>query len=221
MSRVRKFMEENKNEPVVMGNDTRRVFSTGLLFDSEMRKELMVKESECCIKEEFLTHTHVDFFLKNGEVVDKARADFSEFFCYENMKVISQNIHKVTERTFRNFLEENLKEESGKARMKLKIVIKEVFVNMVNEVLFGEDEEFRLEDGRSLVETIEEYIKELFQLFYNPLHLLSLDYLHEFGILKRSRDAKRRYVTIEDACWKLYKKRLKEGPKRLPNILDL
>lgn len=104
--------------------------------------------------------------------------------------------------------------------MHLKTVLEQAFVEVVNKILFGEEERHSI-DGVDLLISIQDHINTIFKLNIDPLINLSLHYLHNLGLHPKTRQCRREYERISDKCWEIYQSRKKSGPKSTPNLLDL
>ena len=219
LATARQFFEDNKDEPLIMMNSNKMTMSSGFLLDESLIKELLVKEIDCFKKIEFMKHCNLGFFFHNGQEVLESRAIYSEFFNYENLKKMILLINKEILIALSDFTQNNLAKDKY-TKVHLKTFLQEIFGNIVNSILFGEEEK-NLINGESLPIVIQNYVKEVFSIIVSPINLLSLDYLHDEQILPKSRRMAQKRRELEEACWQLYTKRQQQGPKAVPNLLDL
>ena len=225
LSRAREFFESVKEEPLVMGNCHKHAGSIGFLLDKELIKEFFLKETDCTIKMELLSRTNAGFFCHNGERVIDSRAMYNKYFSYQNMRKLVWSIYQISDRKFKQ-LSLNLELESNKnskegQRINLKQILNELFADLISKILFGDESKTKLEDGTDLIIAIEDYIHDLFKLLTDPVNLMSLEFLHDYGLMPKTRINEKRYEKIEKACFKMYNQRLEKGPKDFPNILDI
>ena len=222
LENFRRHFEENKNEPLVMWNTNKITGSTGFILDEALIRELMIKESEHCGKVEYMKHVNFGFFFENGQSIIEARAIYSRFFHSENMRKITLKTGEIVNRRVEQLRKAHQDQlEKGEwVKLDLKKFIFEVFGDIVNSALFGEEEpNLILEEDLPMA--IQKYIAELFGINTNVASMLSLDYLHELKILPQTRACLAKYQIIEDKVWEIYNKRLQTGPKPQPNLLDL
>ncbi len=95
-----------------------------------------------------------------------------------------------------------------------------MFIEVVNKILFGEEEKHSI-DGVDLLLFIQQHIKKIAGINADPLNVLSLQYLHTLGLHPKTREYNKEYSKVRDTCWAIYQARKNSGPKSTPNLLDL
>ena len=219
MKKAREFFEANKNEPLIMINTIKTAKSTGFLLDDQLIREFLSKETDCSIKVKVLANVNMGFFFDNGEKMHKARAAYANFFHYENLKKMTSSISKIVEKNMVDFGKNHLSTEEWR-KLDLKGLLNTLFSELVNCLLFGEEERHQL-DGEDLPFVIKSYINDIFKINILPINTFALEYPHILGLLPESRACQAKYNKIEEMCGQLYENRLKTGPKETPNLLDL
>lgn len=230
MTKLRKLLEENKDEPLIMFNTQKMTKSTGFLLDDELIRDLATKEFDNTIKIEFMKDSHLGFFFQNGEKLLNARAAYARFFNFDNLKILTSNAASLTNKVFADFAIElrqaQLCKDNGKAGLNgwtpllLNDFLNKAFCQVVNSILFGEVEKNFL-NGVDLSFVIQHHVNSIFKINMIPHNTLSLDYLHEWSILPETRKLQKEYAELRDKCWSLYQNRIVAGPKKDPNLLDL
>jgi len=219
LATMKKVFEDNKNEPLFMMNSSKMTKSTGYLLDEALVKEFFVKEIECAKKVEMIRHLNLGIFFTNGQKVTDARSAYGKLFNYDNLKKMLVPINKIIVERLKNFSESKLS-KTEYTQVNIKDLMNGVLCEIVNSILFGEDEHHTFE-GKDLPAAIEDMVQEFFQVSTNPINSLTFDYLHEWKIFPQSRSLLEKGKRLEDKCWEIYQKRLLEGPKSVPNVLDV
>lgn len=219
LATVRKFIEDSKDEPLVMINSNKMRMSTGFLLDENLIKEFLLKELDHCHKKQFFSHCNFGFFFENGEKLLEARASYSKFFNYDNLKQMMTLINKVLVDKLNDLTQTKLSPTEYR-QFRVKDFMKEIFNHLVNSLVFGEQKQ-TLVDGIDLPQAIQEYVCGVFALNTQAKNILTLEYLHDYLILPESRYWLERGRKLEEAVWKIYQQRVQEGPRSVPNLLDL
>ena len=219
MAEMKKVFEDNKNEPLFMMNSSKMTKSTGYLLDEALIKEFFVKEIECAKKVELIRHLNLGIFFTNGQKVTDARSAYGKLFNYDNLKKMLVPINKIIVERLKNFSESKLS-KTEYTQVNIKDLMNEVICDIINSILFGEDEHHTFE-GKDLPAAIEDMVHEFFHISSDPINALAFDYLHNFLLFPRSRRLLEKGKRLEDKCWEIYQKRLREGPKCFSNVLDV
>ena len=219
LARMRELVEENKSEEMLVVNSSFNTNPVVLLLGDEIIKEFMIKETDCSIKYSPVRNLNVGLFFNNGEQVHEARSSYSSFFNFDNLIKLSSSIGITIEKTLSEWKSKNLKKEEW-TTVKVKDMLNLIFAAIVNTSLFGEDV-FEAPDGKNVGQIIEEYINSSYGSPSGPRYLFVIQFMRSVGILPDSEERKKMYQQIEDKCWEHYQKRVRDGPKKVPNILDL
>ena len=219
MGKLKALLEKQANEPILAFNTPRYPRPSCLINDEELIKELFLKETECTIKSPLMEHLNFGFFFENGEKVQEARGIYGQFFNYQNLQVISTKIRAAIMKILSKF--KNTKMEKGKwNKVLLKVLFNEIFGEIVNAILFGEEAE-HLIDGEPLHIACQNYINGVLSILTKPLNVIGLDYPHKWKMLKETRDNLQLYQKLEESLWNIYQKRKEAGPVGVPNLVDL
>ena len=217
---LKKFLDDNKEEPLIMFNTYRRKMPVGLLLDDGLIREFLVKEMEYTHKIAFVKNVNFGFFFQNGEKLLDARATYSDFFSLDNLEKMTTVLGKKVKNIMLDFGKHHIPE--GKEYVKLDIhhMAETVFSEIVNSILFAQDEPQQF-GGKPLAKAIQSYLVRMFEINKRVENILSLDFLHEYKLHPKTRSGMKYGQDLEDLCWSLYQKRLQEGPKSDPNLLDM
>jgi cytochrome P450 len=220
LSKFKRFLDENKDEPLVMFNSYRRMKPIGFLLDDGLIREFLVKETEHTIKVPFLKNINFGFFFHNGDDILEARATYSDFFNLDNLEAITTILSSKVQNKMIEFGRKYIQEGQEYQKLTIQQMAVNIFCEVVNSILFAQDEPQQF-NGVPLSKAIQEHIVEAFGINKKFENILSLDILHEFKLHPHTRQTMKTGNSLEDLCWNLYQKRLAEGPKKNPNLLDM
>lgn len=215
-----------KNEDIAAFNEYQ---STDLLFmlnSPDLIKEFYIKELSYTKKVDFMGNEDEGFFWKSGKRALKTRAIFNNFFKPENLKKITPCLRKIFDEKFFE-LKKKIENSPEKKIVKfdLRIFYGEVFSEVVNKILFGEEiapqiKEVLLvskEKGKteitpmkemSISRTIENTMTIIFSILqFHPLNFFTFGLLRNTGILKLERDVKKIRKKLEIKIEKIIKKK--------------
>ena len=220
LSKLREFVQTHQKEDVVAINSMLGPHTITFLLNDDLIREFLVKEIDCSIKKTIFASVNVGFFFENGEKVHDARSSYSKFFNFDNIKKMSSAISIIVEKKLKEWKTENLKEDEW-TKVKVKDMLNNIFAFIVNCSLFGEEEVQRISTGENLCEAIPRYLNGAFGYYSLPFAHMVIRLFRLAGFLPESQDRVKMYAEIENKCWELYQKRIKDGPKKIPNLLDL
>jgi cytochrome P450 len=219
LANVRKLIEDNPQEPMLVFNSSRILGAVCYILDEELTKELMIRETECLIKTPLMGHLNFGFFFDNGDKVFESRGIYGKFFNYQNLRLLSIEIRRAILRKTNAFSAANL--EKGKwTKVALKDFLNDIVGEIVNAILFGEQKEHKIGD-QPLHICVESYINGVLSILTDPLNIIGLDYPHSLSLLKKTKQNKELYTKLEEGMWKIYQSRLASGPVSTPNLVDL
>lgn len=219
LGKLKKCLEDNANEPIVVFNSIRTLRPAVMLLDGDLIREFSSKELDCSTKPKINRQVNFGFFFENGHNALESRAAYAKFFNYRNLCLMSQKINEVIDRMMKEYANKNLTKGEW-TQMDVKVYFDEIFSHLVNCILFGEDE-VKYVEGEDLNVTIKHFIQNSFKVSSDPLNCLSLDVLNDLSLLSSTRQCQSIYAKLENACWDLVQERKKQGPKSTPNLLDL
>jgi len=103
-------------------------------------------------------------------------------------------------------------------KVSLTKLLDSIFSEIGSVLLLGEKHTI---DGRVLSEMLHEARNMISDSSKTYINILSFNKLHEYGLLPESFSIRRLRGKLEAKCLSVYNKRKQEGPKELPNILDV
>ena len=219
LATLRDMVEKNKNEDMVTFNYHEFPYQLTIINEDSLIRDFLAKEVQCTEKFEIVKEVNVGYFFGTHKSALEGRAIFSDFFKYENLKVLTNSVNKVI---MRNLL--RVRDGLEKKDDWNKVFIKRIFTQLLNEItysiLIGEEEEQTV-DGQSITLAIQSYVILASNQFLNIWNTLSAGKLHEWNLLKESREARRLYKEITEGVLAFYEKRKNAGPKGIPNVMDL
>src|SRR3990167_5230713 len=209
---LKKFLDENKDEPVIMFNTYRRRQPAGILLDDALIREFLVKEIEHTNKIAFMSHVNFGFFFHNGDALVEARGTYSDFFNQENLERLTAVVGRKVLGILLDFGKKHVPEGNGFVKLDIHHMAETVFAEIVNSILFAQDEPQQV-DGVPLAKAIQSYLIRMFEINKRVENILTLGILHDSKLHPKTREGMKYGQTLEDLCWGLYQQRLKEGPK--------
>ena len=160
-------------------------------------------------------------FWKNGEEAMHDRALFGQFFKIENLnKLMPQIIQTVTSR-MKETSESKFDSKSRDWKMlDVHQLFRDIFSDVVESILFGEKATLSGEEV-PLPDLIAVYVNRSATSAFSIGNLLSWELMQKFGLGKYCKETDAIYDQIQERCWWIYQQRLKSGPKKHVNMLDL
>lgn len=221
MQKFKDFIEENKDEPLVMFNTQKTSMSTGVIISDELQREFFLKDVDISVKVESVKNSHLGFFFQNGDKVQRSRSIYAKFFNYDNIKVIERESYKLIEAGMDEFIKKNSVNSTDFIKVELKDdLLTPIFTDLVDLILFGHKETFTI-DGEPLCLKICEFINETYKLAMSPLNCLTADVLMDFELRPQMKKNTDLYKKIEEGCITMVNNRKKKGPSKIINLLDL
>lgn len=105
------------------------------------------------------------------------------------------------------------------SKVDVNLLLRNIFSDVVESILFGEK---TCKPGQiPLPDMIANYVNRSAHSAFSLGNLLSWELIQKFGLGKFCNETDRIYEEIEERSWQIYQERLKSGPKKEVNMLDL
>ena len=220
LTRIRRFVEDNKEEPIVMFNQHRSVASTGFLLDPRLIKELILNEIEFSARSPAISKMNLGLFFDFSSNAKFHRAAYTQFFLFDNIKTMTSTLSESADLIFKTFTKSIPTIPDEKVKINLEEFLEGFYRILANRVLFDEEECY-LSNGKSLTTEIENNLNEIGRIINSPSNLYTYGLLHDLGILPKTREYVRSLNRIEEEIHKIFLKRMETGPKSRLNLLDI
>lgn len=221
----RTFAQKYKDEDIIAFNHYDKT-KVGLFVNNpDLVREYTLIENDVSKRLSFVKMPFsIGFILEHGQRALTLRAIFNEFFRPANLKLITPKINELAKSKMATLKKELWGDEKSGFEFKeyeMKNFTPELFIDIVNEILFG-SEEFPMIDGMKLPEATYNLATDFVKLISDPLHILSFGLLHDYGLHPRSRNFEKRGVRIQEKIFKVIKKRENRKDSELGvNMIDL
>jgi cytochrome P450 len=191
------------------------------LMDKGIAKEFFQKEVQFTKRNPVIELPFGMFFESTAEAL-RRRSIYAEFFNYSNVCSTQPALMRHFNQNLQNFKQE--KGESGSIQTDYRKMMKPGFETAITEILFGTEEQIEL-NGQPVIRSLIDLLETYFQLYQDPMFLLTYGYSYKIGMSAESRRLKK----IEKQCldkmkevyWLRKAQYLKAEEVKGKNALDL
>jgi len=224
MERMRKMLSENTKEDLLVFN-YHRDFGVLLIPNSPaLIKEFFSRELEISKKKKVSLSLNFGFFDRSGQEAMEKRGLFADFFHQENIKQMSPTIFGIIHKHIVGIKGKYWSEGDDLTQPKsvpMRKVLDNIFAEIVDRMIMGEDKECFFIEGQPLSVVVVDWMNRLLASNRSLSSIFTYSRGTAMGLNKLGRESNALYKKIEQACDEAYKKRLREGPRKTLNMMDL
>lgn len=213
-----------KKEDIVASNSIDSSNPLLLLASNEIIKEFIMKE-KYFKKVNIIEGHEFGFFDQNGEEALNKRGFFKKFFDYTNLISLTPTIENIVKKHLNKLIEDNWKNDKSDLKsskiIDLNLVLCEIFYDIVDYVLVGEEFAGVKIDGMRLTQAVNIFIENLGKDRYSAMNSLTGGLYYQLKISSQHRRALYLKQKLTDIIWEIYQKRAAANKPPELNILDL
>ena len=236
-SQLQDLQKNFNDEKMLVMNQFSRTSAFIYPMNNDLIKEILLNELTFLKRYADPVQLKRGFFHDSGKDHTKKRVIFSTFFNQKNMTEIAPKFFEIAQQKITEMKEnlwqvsadqENKKNQEGDnlvdngkgewKKVSLTKMLDSIFSEIGSVLLLGEKHTI---DGRVLSELLHETRNMISDSSQTYLNILSFNKLHEYGLLPESFSIKRQRSRLEAKCLEVFNLRKEQGPKDLPNILDV
>ena len=196
---------DKKGQKVFIGNTILGTNPIYILVDSDVINDFFKKEANIAVKNNIIGHPIINmgFFYKNEPQDLKMKGVFSRIFEAENLKKISPEIQAIARENINKLISDHFTTKETVVDIDLNSCIKNIFLNIVDRVLFGECQ--TKIQGHNFTTAIIDIFKDSFDYEFSAENFVTFGLAKAHNLTPRVRVLKERARVITEAIYEQYK----------------